>query len=126
MMICRSYISPGHRCASFHLGHNVHWIQSKLSLEEGNCERCRIEEIRDDGFVVLSNGIIRWHHSATAVRKAAEALGSTVNWRGHGLLAFVTDEGELQLSTADEPSPCVPPNRPNLRLVDRPSSGAAE
>ena len=64
-------------CGSYTFGHDVHFIQVKLSLHDGVGAYQPVEEVSSDGTITFADGVSVWNHNPARLR-AALALGCGV------------------------------------------------
>ena len=75
-----TYLGPGRGCSRYVPGHEVHYIQSRISLEElGVVERGRVEAIGDLVSVRVEGELRRyWNHDLARFARAIERFGPDV------------------------------------------------
>jgi hypothetical protein len=75
------------RCASFHAGHHVHWVQAQRARNDrvnGRFEPCSVTSATDDGWFVLvldetGEELPYWNHDPEQVRELVGVQGLRVN-----------------------------------------------
>ncbi len=108
------------RCGLYLRGHDVHWIQAKLSVEQQSERPSRpghLLDLQTDGLVVIEvHGVLRrlWNHDTNRMKSLVARNRGAVSYQpGFGLLRTASAEGSYLFCVADADSsdlrPC--PNR---------------
>jgi hypothetical protein len=111
------------RCGSYRLGHEVHFIQARLSWESGPGTPRTIKSVTDDGTISFTDGTHLWHHDPARLRALLRRLGNNVLIGSHGVLKVPRPDGsgEYFFSVAEQPDPCRAETsevRPGETIVD--------
>ena len=110
------------RCGSYHSGHEVHFIQARLSWEKPG-QAARAELVGDGWVVVTVDGVETrwWTHDDAHVQRLIEETGGIAVLREHSVLAFERPGSASFVCIAHEPSPCPDPDEDvsELSLVDQ-------
>jgi hypothetical protein len=119
-----------HFCGLYLPGHDVHWIQARLSSEQ--LSRCpsapgHLLEVQTDGIVVVEvDGEVRrlWNHDTDRVEQLAARNGGEISHQpGFGLLRTASDRGSYLFCVADagrrdlRTCPTHPPTGDPLELL---------
>jgi hypothetical protein len=115
-----SEIRPPKMCGLFKSGHNPHWIQMNLAVEdkENRPTSGRFIESRSDGTVVIEVGnreLVLWNHEPERMAEAANASGGVVEYQPRwGLLWVPSKSGRYAFCVARSPDDHVacPPKLP--------------
>lgn len=91
-------------CGSYTPGHDVHFIQARLSRESSPESRTTIEAIDDDGTIHLADGTTLWNHDPKRLRLVVEHFGPAATIRTRGVLALQS----YLFCVAPTPDPCRP------------------
>ena len=108
-------------CGSYTLGHDMHYIQSRISLEDGPGEPRTIEAITDDGTITFSDGGSVWNHHPARLRAVLRQYGNDVLAGSRGVLRVAHDGGWYCFSVSNEPNPCRPETsgaRPGESIIE--------
>ena len=103
-------------CGLYRPGHEVHYIQAKLSFEDTDSRPAgRLLEVGDDGVLLVEtdNGVQRlWNHDPAGIRAIWKRMGDEVELRAKGMLSLVGKGGNSYFCVAnpDDHVPC--PLRP--------------
>jgi hypothetical protein len=103
------------RCAMYTPGHQVHFIQAKLSWE-GDPLKYRsgtLVSVEDDGWITVEvDGaeVCVWNHEPARARHRIEAADGLVVLREPHVLATPTANGNALFSISDAVTACVPPS----------------
>jgi len=103
------------KCALYTPGHQVHFIQAKLSWQ-GDPLKYRsgsLVSVDDDGWisVVIDQAEVRiWNHEPARARHRIEAAGGLVVLREPHVLATPTACGNALFSISDTVTACVAPS----------------
>ena len=93
-------------CDSYHAGHEVHWIQARLSRESDPIGKGRAT-VADDGWITveLDDGEQHrlWHHDPAWLTYLFGGSSGRVTLRSKSVLAA---SGGHLVSVGDQPSPC--------------------
>ena len=95
-------------CGNYREGHDVHFIQVRLSLADGVGKACTIESVSDDGTIALSDGTHLWNHDPSRLRAIISRFGNAVRLGTYGVLRVPHPGGELCFSVREGPDPCRP------------------
>jgi hypothetical protein len=99
-------------CGSYHPGHDVHWIQAKLSYERPAA--AGVAQMEADGWVTvhLDAGDSRrvWTHDPVRLAALLARTEGRAELRAPGVLAVPSGNGYHCVSVASEPSPCPDPD----------------
>jgi hypothetical protein len=105
--VSRSRAAPAVRsCGSYHYGHDVHFIQARLSSESGPGERRTVADIDDDGTIRFVAGAPVWNHDPERLRTVLSVYGPQVRIGSHGVLRVPSERGAYCFSIATERDPC--------------------
>ena len=74
-------------CGQYTPGHDVHYIQYRLSRRELPIRETVIEAIADDGTITFVDGSTLWNHDPARLRAIVEAHSAHVELRTQGVLA---------------------------------------
>lgn len=103
------------KCALYTPGHQVHFIQAKLSWE-GDPLKYRngtLVSIEDDGWITVEVDeaeVCVWNHEPARARYRIEAAGGLVVLREPHVLATPSANGNALFSISDTTTACVPPS----------------
>ncbi len=105
-----------YRCGLYLRGHDVHWIQAKLSVQQRSERPSRsghLLDVQSDGLVVIEvQGVLHrlWNHDTDPMKHSADSSRGTVSYQpGFGLLRTKSAEGSYLFCVADENSPDLRP-----------------
>jgi hypothetical protein len=103
------------KCAMYTTGHQVHFIQAKLSWEGDPSKYCsgRLVSVEDDGWITVEvhGAEVRvWNHEPARARHRIEAAGGLVVLREPHILATPSANGNALFSISDTVTACVPPS----------------
>ncbi len=98
------------RCGSYTPGHDVHFIQVKLSSEDGLGEHCHVDCVEDDGTIILGGRRRLWNHDPSRLRRVLGAGGADHVYLGSRSLLRVgsSHSSYYCFSVSDAPDPCRP------------------
>ncbi len=99
-------IPPVLSCGSYTFGHDVHFIQAKLSLRDGVGFYQAVEKVGSDGTITFADGSSMWHHNPARLRAALALDGGMARLGTHGVLRVASAEGSsycFSVSQALEP-----------------------
>jgi hypothetical protein len=102
--VSTSPVPPVRVCGQYRPGHDVHFIQARLSFEGPPGTPTTIRAIDGDGTVHLTDGTTRWNHDPDRLRWFVEQLGGAATIRSHGVL---TVRNHL-FCVSGAPDPCRP------------------
>jgi hypothetical protein len=114
-------IPPVRRCGSYRRGHDVHFIQARLTWELSRDEHCTVRNVADDGTITFTSGATVWNHDPERLRTILAQHGSGVLMSSYGVLRVPHDGGGYCFSVSSDPDPCRPEtaeHRPCESLVD--------
>jgi hypothetical protein len=103
------------KCALYRPGHQVHFIQAKLSWE-GDPLKYRsgsLVSVEDDGWITVEvdGAEVRvWNHEPARARHRIEAAGGLVVLREPHILATPSADGNALFSISETVTACVPPS----------------
>jgi hypothetical protein len=103
------------KCALYTPGHQVHFIQAKLSWE-GDPLKHRsgtLVSIENDGWItveVAGEQVRVWNHEPARARRRIEAAGGLVVLQEQHILAAPGANGNPFFSISDTATACVPPS----------------
>jgi hypothetical protein len=117
-------IPYGIRCGAYTPGHDVHYIQARLSGENGMGMPARIERVDDDGTIEFVDGSTLWNHDPERLRVILERFGNDVFLMSRGVLRLPNDTGAYLICVADTVNPCR--GGTLRRIVRTPDPGADE
>jgi hypothetical protein len=113
---------PVWTCGAYRLGHDVHFIQVRLSGEDGPGEERTITSVADDGTISFTRGAAVWNHDPERLRTILAEHGYAARLGSKGVLRVPHDDaGAYCFSVADEPDPCRDDTaevRPGESLID--------
>jgi hypothetical protein len=89
-------------CKKYKPGHQVHFIQSRLSLRGPAGVPVVIEAVDDDGTIRFTGGTTKWNHDVRRVQALFEHVGPNARLRGYNVLAI----GTYLVCVSDGPDPC--------------------
>lgn len=127
---------PARKCGLYLPGHDVHWIQAKLSWSETPDPRTgapkmrvpgQLLEVRPDGFLIVEiEGSLRrlWNHDSDRLATlVARNDGAILHQPGWGLLLTKSEQGNYLFCVADandpdlRPCPSEPPTGSPMDLM---------
>ena len=111
------------RCGQYTPGHDVHYIQARLSSEHPPRREAVIEDIADDGTITFADGPTLWNHDPVRLRAIVQADGARVDVRSYGVLhvPHATGGGGFLVCVAEAATPCADEPagpRPGESVVD--------
>ena len=111
------------RCGQYTPGHDVHYIQARLSSEHAPRREAVIEDIADDGTITFADGSTFWNHDPVRLRAIVQADGARVDVRSYGVLKVphATGGGGFLVCVAEAATPCADEPagpRPGESVVD--------
>ena len=111
------------RCGQYTPGHDVHYIQARLSSEHPPQREAVIEDIADDGTITFADGSTLWNHDPVRLRAIVQADGARVDVRSYGVLhvPHATGGGGFLVCVAEAATPCADEPagpRPGESVVD--------
>ena len=83
------------QCASYGLGHLIHWIHFKLSMREPSVVIPVTAVVDDDGLVHIEGddlSLVRWNHRPALLRDALQRFGGKADWKPRWHLLAVPTE----------------------------------
>jgi hypothetical protein len=95
-------------CGAYRVGHDMHFIQARLSAEDGPGVPRTIASIADDGTIVCTDGTRLWNHDPVRLRTIIGIWGPDVMVGTRGVLRVPNGDGAYCISVSDEPDPCRP------------------
>jgi hypothetical protein len=101
-------VPPTWDCGSYHRGHDVHFIQARLTWELRRDERRTVHEVADDGTITFTDGPPLWNHDPERLRLMLSLYGNDVLLGAHGVLQVPNERGTYYFSVANENDPCRP------------------
>ena len=101
-------IPNGIRCGAFTPGHDVHYIQARLSAEHGMGIPAHIDRVDDDGTIHFADGTTQWNHDPERLRTILERFGNGAFLMSRGVLRLPNGTGAYLICVADAPDPCRP------------------
>jgi len=110
-------VPPVRQCGSYTYGHDVHYIQARLSSEAPPLAATSIVAIDDDGTITFANGTTRWNHDPQRLRDIVARCGPDAELRSHGVL----EVGSYVFTVSESPDPCRPTHAgplPGESIVD--------
>ena len=115
-------IPPVRSCGSYTFGHDVHFIQAKLSLHDGVGAYQAVDGVGSDGTVTFADGSSVWHHNPARLRAALALAGGMARLGTHGMLRVASGGGAYYcFSVSQAPEPCRPDtaeHRPGESVVE--------
>jgi hypothetical protein len=99
-------VPPVRTCGSYHRGHDVHFIQVRLSFESGPGQRRTVANVDDDGTIRFVTGEPVWHHDPGRLKAVLNVYGPEARMDSYGVLRVPTERGAYCFSVATEPDPC--------------------
>jgi hypothetical protein len=114
-------LPPVRHCGSYQPGHDIHYIQARLSFGLGGGQWCTIRDVADDGTITFSDASDAWNHDPYRLRAVLAHCGTSVLLGAYGVLRLPTDRGAYCFSVRAEPDPCraeTGERRPGESLVD--------
>jgi hypothetical protein len=99
-------IPYGIRCGSYTPGHDVHYIQARLSAEHGMGMPARIERVDDDGTIRFVDGSTLWNHDPERLRAILDRFGNDAFLMSRGVLRLPNGTGAYLICVAEAPDPC--------------------
>jgi hypothetical protein len=105
-------------CGSYTPGHDVHYIQTRVSRAAGERRAARIDAVHDDGTITLADGTTLWNHDPTRLRGLLARHGSDVWLGAHGVMRLSRHGGDYCFCVASEATPCPAPAAPPDSLED--------
>ena len=107
-VVSRVEPGPARSCGSYRVGHGMHFIQARLSREDGPGRRRAIDAVADDGTITFADGTTLWNHDPERLRVILGRYGAEVLVGSHGVLRVPNGDGAYCFSVTDEPDPCRP------------------
>jgi hypothetical protein len=102
-------VPPVKRCGSYGYGHDVHYIQARLSREAGPGRAVTFSSVSDGGIITFTDGSSLWNHDPARLRALASRHGREMMLGPRGVLRIPHDDGSWYcISVATEPDPCRP------------------
>ena len=111
-------LGPARQCGAYTPGHEVHFIQFKLSSREGPGTPARVGAVDDDGTIHFADGTTKWNHEPERLRRAIEHSGSRVLLGAQHVLKVPHDGGGYWFCLGDGPTPCPGPAEAPTSLDD--------
>jgi hypothetical protein len=115
-------MAPVWTCGAYRLGHDVHYIQARLSGEDGPGEERTVTSVADDGMIAFLHGAPVWNHDPERLRTILAEHGYVVRLGSKGVLRVPRDDGGAYcFSVTDKPDPCREETaevRPGESIVD--------
>jgi hypothetical protein len=105
-------------CGSYTPGHDMHYIQARLSREAGERRAARIASVDDDGTITFADGTTLWNHDPVRLRGLLARHDSDVTLGTHGVMRLPHDGSEYCFCVADEATPCPGPADPPTSIED--------
>jgi hypothetical protein len=94
-------------CGKYKLGHDVHFIQARLSWEQPKVRDVVIESVEDDGTIRFTDQTTTWNHDPERLRALVAQHGVRAELRVQGILGLPHEGGSSYLfSVSDAPTPC--------------------
>lgn len=101
-------LDPTIKCGSYGPGHNVHFIQWRLSWEEGPGVAATVTAVDDDGTIHFADGTTQWYHLPAKLRQEIELTNGAVILTSPYVLRVARGDGAWSgFSLGDEPTPCT-------------------
>jgi hypothetical protein len=111
-------LGPAKHCGAYTPGHEVHYIQARISSREGPGTSARISAIDDDGTIHFADGTTKWNHEPKRLRRAVDASGPGVLLCAHHVLRVPHPGGAYCFCLGDAPSPCPGPAKKPTSVED--------
>ena len=111
-------LGPAAQCGAYTPGHEVHFIQFKLSSREGPGTPATVTAVDDDGTIHFSDGTTKWNHEPRRLRQAIEHSGGDVLLGAQHVLKVPNGESAYWFCLGDEPTPCPGPAEAPSSLED--------
>jgi len=108
-------------CGAYRVGHDMHFIQAKLSAEDGPGTARTVESVADDGTIICTDGTRLWNHDPSRLRTILEIHGTDVVLGTRGVLRVPNGAGAYCVSVTEQCDPCRPETgevRPGESIVD--------
>lgn len=116
-------------CASYHVGHHVHYIQARLWGERAETRVPVLDlDVAPDGLLTLTletGEAVRWHHDPAAAARAWATRRGEPTLGSPSILAVPDTNGRTRLLSVcdlENRQPCVgapPPGTDTVAEVDR-------
>ena len=94
------------RCGAYRLGHDMHFIQARLSAEDGPGVARTVESVAVDGTMTCTDGTRLWHHDPARLCTLITVCGSNVMLGAKGVLRIPNGDGAYCISVSTAPDPC--------------------
>ena len=114
-------VPPARICGAYRVGHDMHFIQARLSAEDGPGTARTVESVADDGTIICTDGTRLWNHDPSRLRTILEIHGMDVLLGTRGVLRVPNGAGAYCVSVTDQPDPCRPETgevRPGESILD--------
>jgi hypothetical protein len=114
-------VPPAWVCGAYRVGHDMHFIQARLSTEDGPGVARIVKSVADDGTITFTDGTQCWNHDPARLRTIIDSCGADVMRGTHGVLRVPNANGAYCISVTEEPDPCHPETaeaRPGESLID--------
>lgn len=111
-------------CGSYRLGHTPHYIQAKLSLQDGAGARVSVQMGHEGWMTCIKadgEAVALWTHDPQRLEELLAVI-ETPMLRSHGVLALPHGLNEHYIvSVATESTPCPDPNEniEDISLIER-------
>jgi hypothetical protein len=89
----RRDVSRVHYCGSFHPGHDVHFIQARLTWETRRDECRTVSDVADDGTITFGDGGTAWNHDPGRLWRVLARHGREVLVGAYGVLQVPNGRG---------------------------------
>ena len=99
-------VPPVSTCGAYRVGHDVHFIQARLSRESGPGVPRTVVAVADDGTITFTVGAAVWNHDPERLRSVLDRHGREVRLCSRGVLRVPNGHGDYCFSVAAEADPC--------------------
>src|SRR4051794_1819564 len=86
-------VPPARMCGAYRVGHDMHFIQARLSTEDGVGVAHTVESVADDGMITFADGTQCWNHDPERLRMIIALCGADAIWGTHGVLRVPNGNG---------------------------------
>ncbi len=95
-------------CGSYTAGHDMHFIQARLSWENASIGERTIDAITADGTIRFTDDTTCWNHHPERLKAIIDRYDRRVKLRQYSVLAVPGTGSHWLFSVASEVDPCRP------------------